>query len=79
MAAGTNDFDGAQGGALLCAGVRMRRKHVTGSLGWRGIAYASGLTAIAGFVDGVAFIHFGGYFISFLSGNSTRSKPWTVA
>lgn len=44
------------------------------SLGWRGIAYASGLTAIAGFVDGVAFIHFGGYFVSFMSGNSTRSS-----
>ncbi|WP_411733980.1 DUF1275 family protein [Paeniglutamicibacter sp.] len=46
---------------------------MTGSLGWRGIAYASGLTAISGFVDGVAFIHFGGYFVSFMSGNSTRS------
>lgn len=44
------------------------------SLGWRGIAYAGGLTAIAGFVDGVAFIHFGGYFVSFMSGNSTRSS-----
>ncbi len=44
------------------------------SLGWRGIAFASGLTAIAGFVDGVAFIHFGGYFVSFMSGNSTRSS-----
>ena len=44
------------------------------SLGWRGIAFAGGLTAIAGFVDGVAFIHFGGYFVSFMSGNSTRSS-----
>jgi uncharacterized membrane protein YoaK (UPF0700 family) len=52
----------------------MRRIHVARSLGWRGIAYASGLTAIAGFVDGVAFIHFGGYFVSFMSGNSTRSS-----
>ncbi|MFL4475040.1 YoaK family protein [Paeniglutamicibacter sp. MACA_103] len=32
------------------------------------------MTAIAGFVDGVAFIHFGGYFVSFMSGNSTRSS-----
>lgn len=47
---------------------------MAGSLGWRGIAYASVLTAIAGFVDGVAFIHFGGYFVSFMSGNSTRSS-----
>lgn len=44
------------------------------TLGWRGIAYAGGLTAIAGFVDGIAFIHFGGYFVSFMSGNSTRSS-----
>lgn len=44
------------------------------SLGRLGIAYASGLTAIAGFVDGIAFVHFGGYFVSFMSGNSTRSS-----
>lgn len=44
------------------------------SLGWREIAYASGLTGIAGFVDGIAFVHFGGYFVSFMSGNSTRSS-----
>ncbi|GAA4379860.1 YoaK family protein [Paeniglutamicibacter cryotolerans] len=43
------------------------------SLGWRGIGYAGGLTGIAGFVDGVAFIHLGGYFVSFMSGNSTRA------
>lgn len=43
------------------------------SLGWRGIGYAGGLTGIAGFIDGVAFIHLGGYFVSFMSGNSTRS------
>ncbi|WP_313813955.1 YoaK family protein [Glutamicibacter sp.] len=29
---------------------------------------------MAGFVDGVGFIHFGGYFLSFMSGNSTRSS-----
>lgn len=44
------------------------------SLGRREIAFASGLTAIAGFVDGIAFVHFGGYFVSFMSGNSTRSS-----
>lgn len=32
------------------------------------------MTAMAGFVDGVGFIHFGGYFLSFMSGNSTRSS-----
>lgn len=34
---------------------------------------AAGLTATAGFVDGLAFIHLGGYFVSFMSGNSTRA------
>lgn len=28
---------------------------------------------MAGFIDGVGFVHFGGYFLSFMSGNSTRS------
>lgn len=36
-------------------------------------ALASLLTATAGFVDGLAFIHLGGYFVSFMSGNSTRA------
>ena len=39
-----------------------------------GVFYAGGVTAVAGFVDGVGFIHFGGYFLSFMSGNSTRSS-----
>lgn len=43
------------------------------NLSWRGIFFAGGITAVAGFVDGVGFIHFGGYFLSFMSGNSTRS------
>ena len=47
---------------------------VARNLSWRGIAYAGGITAIAGFVDGVGFIHFAGYFLSFMSGNSTRSS-----
>ena len=34
---------------------------------------AAGLTANAGFVDGLFFIHLGGYFVSFMSGNSTRA------
>jgi uncharacterized membrane protein YoaK (UPF0700 family) len=38
----------------------------------REIALAVGLSGIAGFVDAVAYIHLGGYFVSFMSGNSTR-------
>ncbi|MCW4465861.1 YoaK family protein [Glutamicibacter sp. MNS18] len=44
------------------------------NLSWPGILFAGGITAVAGFVDGVGFIHFGGYFLSFMSGNSTRSS-----
>ncbi len=33
---------------------------------------AVGLAAVAGFVDAVGFIHLGGFFVSFMSGNSTR-------
>lgn len=43
------------------------------NLSWSGVLFAGGITAVAGFVDGVGFIHFGGYFLSFMSGNSTRS------
>ena len=39
-----------------------------------GILFAGTITAMAGFVDGVGFVHFGGYFLSFMSGNSTRSS-----
>ena len=35
-------------------------------------ALAIGLTALAGYVDALAFVHLGGFFVSFMSGNSTR-------
>lgn len=34
---------------------------------------AYGLTGTAGYVDGLAFIHLGGFFVSFMTGNSTRA------
>lgn len=43
------------------------------SLSMRQHLLAVGLTANAGFVDGLFFIHLGGYFVSFMSGNSTRA------
>ncbi|MES1952109.1 hypothetical protein S4A8_14694 [Salinisphaera sp. S4-8] len=33
---------------------------------------AAGLTALSGYVDAMGFIALGGYFVSFMSGNSTR-------
>ncbi|MFJ3959204.1 YoaK family protein [Arthrobacter sp. NPDC090010] len=44
------------------------------SLPWRGVLYAGGLSAVAGFIDAVAYIHLGGYFVSFMSGNTTRAS-----
>jgi uncharacterized membrane protein YoaK (UPF0700 family) len=38
----------------------------------RDIALACTLSALAGYVDGIGFIHLGGLFVSFMSGNSTR-------
>lgn len=65
-----------QGAGAFGIGIQGGREatgQVAASLTWRGIAYAGGLTGIAGFVDGVAFLYLGGYFVSFMSGNSTRS------
>lgn len=33
---------------------------------------AIGLSVLAGFVDAIGFIHLGGFFVSFMSGNATR-------
>jgi uncharacterized membrane protein YoaK (UPF0700 family) len=36
------------------------------------IALAAALSWLAGFVDAIGFLHLGGFFVSFMSGNSTR-------
>ena len=38
----------------------------------RNLVLACALSALAGYVDGVGFLHLGGLFVSFMSGNSTR-------
>jgi uncharacterized membrane protein YoaK (UPF0700 family) len=38
----------------------------------RRLARAAALSAVAGWVDAIAFVALGGYFVSFMSGNTTR-------
>src|SRR5260370_17144070 len=38
----------------------------------RNVTLACALSALAGYVDGIGFLHLGGLFVSFMSGNSTR-------
>jgi uncharacterized membrane protein YoaK (UPF0700 family) len=38
----------------------------------RNIALACTLSALAGYADGIGYLHLGGLFVSFMSGNSTR-------
>src|SRR5690606_13371639 len=44
------------------------------SLSRRTFAAAAVLSAFAGFVDGFGFLYLGGYFVSFMSGNTTRAS-----
>tara|TARA_B100000678_G_scaffold21158_1_gene16294 strand:+ start:729 stop:1541 length:813 start_codon:yes stop_codon:yes gene_type:complete len=37
------------------------------------LAIAVALAILAGYIDGIAFVYLGGYFVSFMSGNTTQS------
>jgi uncharacterized membrane protein YoaK (UPF0700 family) len=45
----------------------------------RNLALACTLSALAGYVDGIGFLHLGGLFVSFMSGNSTRLGVFLAA
>jgi uncharacterized membrane protein YoaK (UPF0700 family) len=52
----------------------------------RRLLTATALSAVAGWVDAIAFVAVGGYFVSFMSGNTTRGAvdasrggPWWIA
>jgi uncharacterized membrane protein YoaK (UPF0700 family) len=38
----------------------------------RNVSLACALSSLAGYVDGIGYLHLGGLFVSFMSGNSTR-------
>lgn len=42
------------------------------TLGRTRLLAAAGLSALAGYVDAIAFIYLGGFFVSFMSGNTTQ-------
>src|SRR5712672_1621821 len=54
----------------------LSRRHGDGTWGMldsrRNIVLACALSGLAGYVDGIGFLHLGGLFVSFMSGNSTR-------
>jgi uncharacterized membrane protein YoaK (UPF0700 family) len=58
------------GAVIAIANGRTRRQRMLQSK--THIALACVLSALAGYVDGIGFIHLGGLFVSFMSGNSTR-------